>query len=91
VTRAPAGGAKTLSISLQVWISEVMDANQFAPIHLCTFALEQRISASNASPFWWRSEPLTVVCEDKSEMVSNGAKIAEPRILDTIVQLRRAK
>jgi hypothetical protein len=91
VTWAPAGGAKTLWISLYVWIIEVADANRSPPIHLCTYMLERRISVPNASDFWAQSDLLTVVCEDKSEVASTGITFVEPMMLDTITQLRRAR
>jgi len=91
LTWAPVGGHRELSISVHVWINEVVDANQSAPIPLCTYEFAQRIWASNGSALWMRSDPRTIVCGNKSEVTAAAIAFAEPMLFDTIAQLRRAK
>lgn len=91
ITWAPVGGARELSIGLGVLVSDVMEANQSAPIQLCTYVLVQRISGSHTGISWMQSGPLTVVCGSKSDVAAAGIAFAKPILLDTIAQLRRAK
>jgi len=92
-TWAPSGGAKTLSISLLVRITKITkgsdNADLPAPIDLCTYVLERHISGPHST--WARSAPLTVVCGHRAGVLSTALAFAEPMLLDTIPQLRRAK
>ena len=91
LTSAPMGGHRELWISVHVWINETSGTNQSAPIHLCSYEVEQSIRGSNVSSLWMRSDPWTVVCGNKSEVAAAAFAFAEPLLLDTIAQLRRAK